>query len=194
MTLTTRTILAFVLTAVASTSAGRAETTVPTLAASSEKALHIDVEVDPTAYVFSGYSVHAGVGWKQLRLDLGVYAMDLPAFLHGNEGWDASFDGIGAKLQWFPFAEQRGMFVDVSAGVSRRTATVIETGSAQRDTIGGLGIDAGYRISLPYNLYITPWAGVSYDLADTNVMLDGKAFTKSRVTPFAAVHVGYRFR
>lgn len=159
-----------------------------------DRDFHLDLEVDPTAYVLSGYSAHLGLGWNRLRLDLGVFAMDLPTMLHGNEGWDASFDGAGVKLQWFPLAEQRGLFVDVSAGVSRRTATLVETGASQRDTIVGVGIDGGYRFDLPYNLYITPWAGLSRDLSPTDVMLDGKSFQKSAWTPFAAVHVGYRFR
>lgn len=193
MTTTTCTLLALTLATIASTSTARAETA-PTVTASSLRDLHLDLEVDPTAYVFSGYSVHAGVGWKRLRLDLGVYAMDVPAVLHGNEGWKASFDGVGAKLQWFPFADQRGAFVDVSAGMSRQTATLAETGSSRRTAVGGVGIDAGYRFSLPYSFYVTPWAGISYDLSDNTVMLDGKTFTKSRMSPFAAIHVGYRFR
>lgn len=158
------------------------------------RAFHLDVEVDPTAYILSGYSVHAGIGYKRVRLDLGVFAMDLPQMVHGNEGWDAAFDGAGAKLQWFPLAEQRGLWVDASIGVSRRTATLVETGASDRETMVGVGIDAGYRFALPYNLYVTPWAGLSRDLSETDVMLDGKRFTKSAWTPFAAVHIGYRFR
>lgn len=61
-------------------------------------------------------------------------------------------------------------------------------------TITGIGIDAGYRFSLPYNLYITPWAGIARDLSATEVMVDGKTFAMSAWTPFAAVHVGFRFR
>jgi len=30
-----------------------------------------DVEVDPTAYALSGNSIHVGVGYQHLRLDLG---------------------------------------------------------------------------------------------------------------------------
>ncbi len=179
------------LATIALTSVAHAE---PAVSASADRDLHLDVEVDPTAYILSGYSVHVGLGYQRVRLDLGVFAMDLPEMFHGNEGWDASFDGAGAKVQWFPFAEQRGLWVDASIGVSRRTATLVETGRSQRDTTLGIGIDAGYRFALPYNLYVTPWAGISRDLEDTDVMLDGKRFTKSAWTPFAAVHIGYRFR
>jgi hypothetical protein len=158
------------------------------------ESFHLDLEVDPTAYVFGGYSGHVGLGWKQLRLDLGVYAMDLPELLHGNEGWDASFDGAGAKLQWFPFAEQRGAFVDVAGGATRQRVTLRETGASRRDTVFGVGMDAGWRFLLPNRFYATLWGGIAYGLNSEDVMLDGKTFTKSHFVPFAAVHLGYRFR
>lgn len=156
--------------------------------------LHLDVEVDPTAYVFSGYSVHVGVGWRRLRLDLGTYAMDLPAFLHGNDGWSAGFDGAGAKLQWFPFADQRGGFVDAGVGVARQRVTLDATGASQRDRFATIGASVGYRFWLPYRFYATTWAGVSYNAGAQDVMLDGQTYQTASVQPFAAVHLGYRFR
>ena len=29
---------------------------------------HVDLETDPTAFVFRGYSLHAGLGWRHVRL------------------------------------------------------------------------------------------------------------------------------
>jgi len=165
-----------------------------TVEAPARRDLHLDLEVDPLAYVFSGYSVHAGIGWKSLRLDLGVYAMDLPELLHGNEGWDASFDGGGLKLQWFFLDEQRGPFIDVSAGISRQKVELAATGATQTEDVLGVGIDAGWRFALPYGFYATPWVGASYDLNSDDVMLDGQTFAKRKLLPFAAVHLGFRFR
>ncbi len=155
---------------------------------------HLDLEVDPTAYVFDGYSAHVGIGRNHLRLDLGAYAMDLPELLHGNEGWDASFAGFGAKLQWFLRAPQRGLFVDLGVGDSRHDVTLQRTGHQHRSWVPGVGASIGYRFSLPYRFYVTPWAGLDVDLTHTDVMVDGERFEMSRVTPFAAVHLGYRFR
>lgn len=176
------------------TNAAHAEEVDTTPASAPSSPLHLDVEVDPTAYVFSGWSVHAGIGWRNVRLDLGTYAMDLPEFFHGNDGWDASFDGAGAKLQYFPLATQEKLFLDASAGVSRQKMELRETGSSAHQTSFGIGIDAGWRFALPYHFYVTPWAGISYDLGVPDVMLDGKQFKMSHWTPFAAVHLGYRFR
>jgi len=166
----------------------------PAAAETAPSELHADVEVDPTAYVLSGYSLHAGVGWQRFRLDLGIFAMDVPEMMHGNPGWDASFAGGGAKLQWFPLAEQHELFVDVAASASRRDMTLQATGASERATVFAVGASAGWRFALPYNLYATPWVGFNVDLEETEVMLDGETFEMSRVTPFAAVHLGYRFR
>jgi hypothetical protein len=183
----------FVL-ASASASAERAPEAPPAPSRATPRALHLDLEVDPTAYAFSGFSVHAGVGWRALRLDLGAYGMDIPGFFHGNEGWDASFVGAGAKLQWFPFSDQRGFYVDVSAGVSRERVELRATGATATETVSALGADAGYRVSLPHGFYATPWAGFSVNLNADDVMLDGQRYTKKAIVPFAAVHLGYRFR
>jgi hypothetical protein len=186
MTKTAATLSATLLALTSAAAIARAEV--------SEPALHLDLEVDPTAYLMSGYSLHAGVGWRRLRVDLGAYAMDVPGFLHGNDGFDASFAGAGAKLQYFPLAAQRGLFVDVGFGVSRREVVRADTGATASDVVTSLGASAGYRFGLPYGFYATPWAGINVDLDHRELTVDGRTFAMSRVTPFAAIHVGYRFR
>ena len=142
----------------------------------------------------SGYSLHVGIGWKRFRLDLGTYAMDLPAFLHGNDGFDAAFAGGGMKLQYFPFAAQRGLFVDLGVGVTRRDVTFVQTGTTRRDVAAGIGGSVGYRFTLPYGFHATPWVGINVDLGEGDIMVDGRTFKTPPVTPFAAIHLGYRFR
>jgi hypothetical protein len=156
--------------------------------------VYVDLEVDPTAYLMSGYSLHVGVGWTHFRLDLGVYGMDIPSFAHGNPGWDVTFDGAGAKLQWFPLAEQRGLFVDISGGLARQRVTLAASGASHRDTDLAAGASAGWRFMLPRGFYASPWAGLNYTFDGADVMLDGERFKTTRLVPFAAVHLGVRFR
>lgn len=190
--MSTRTILTTSLIALATASV-HAETRAPAATTTAAADLHLDLEVDPTAYALSGYSVHLGVGWRRLRVDLGVYAMDVPAFIHGNDGFDAAFAGAGAKLQYFPLAAQRRLFFDLGFGVSRREITLAESGESTRDIATSIGASTGYRFGLPYGFYATPWAGINVDLDHTRAMVGGRSFAMSRVTPFAAIHVGYRF-
>jgi hypothetical protein len=182
------TALALIVTASLAGTAGaepaRAEIATPPL--------YVDVEIDPAAYLMSGYSVHAGAGRGRARLEVGVYAMELPEWFHGNEGWDVSFGGAGMKVQYFLLEDQRGAFVDVGASLSVRELVLRETGARHDVHVKSLSASFGYRVDLAYGFYATPWVGVSYDVDDTEAMLDGETFEMSRISPFAAVHIGYR--
>ncbi len=155
--------------------------------------LHVDVEIDPTAYVLRGHSLHVGIGWRRVRLDLGAYGMTLPRAIHGNEGFGASFDGYGAKLQWFPFAEQTGAFVGVDAGLARPLVQLEGTDLSRRSTQLSVGVNAGWRFDLIGGLYATPWIGVGYNVGAKDVTLGGQTFEQSKWTVFPAIHLGYRF-
>lgn len=182
--------LSLVTLTILASSAGAEEATPPAPGA----AFHADVEVDPTAYALAGHSLHVGLGYRHARLDLGAFAMDLPSWAHGNEGYDVSFHGFGAKLQVFPFAEQRGLFLGVDGGVSRLLARRQGTDLASQQLQGSMGVHLGYRIALPADFYVTPWIGVSYQLGRKDVTLAGAAFHQSPLNVFPAVHLGYRFR
>lgn len=156
--------------------------------------LHADVEVDPAGYLLDGYSLHVGLGWKRLRVDLGAYAMALPRAVHGHDDLDVSFDGYGVKVQYFLFSEQRGGFVGVDAGVVRPTIAKPGTQLAVRNTELGVGVNLGWRFNLPASFYLTPWLGVGYGFNPHTVSLAGSSYEGSHLSIFPAVHLGYRFR
>ncbi len=155
---------------------------------------HADAEVDPTAYVLEGFSIHVGLGWQRWRLDLGNFAIAIPQFVHGNSDYAVSFDGYGAKLQYFLFAEQSGAFVGIDGGANKLYLERKGTDLARRQTQYGLGAHAGWRFPIAAGLYLTAWAGVSYTFNARDVTLAGSTFESKPLTPFAAIHVGYRFR
>ncbi len=156
-------------------------------------AFHLDLETDPTAFVFRGGSLHAGLGYGRARLDLGAYAMDVPRFVESNEGFDGSFRGAGAKLQLFLFDEQKGGFVGVDAGLNHLRAEARDTGRHASQLQVSAGVNAGWRFVLPYGFYATPWIGVSTSFGASDMRVDGKTYTPNPVTVFPAVHLGYRF-
>lgn len=155
---------------------------------------HFDLEVDPIAYALAGYSLHAGIGYEHLRLDLGAYAMALPELVHGNADFDVSFHGAGAKLQVFPFEPQSGFFVGVDAGVARMLAEQRASGLGAVDTQVSLGVNAGYRIEIAHGFYATPWLGIGYAFGAQDVDVMGSRLSAMPVTVFPAVHLGYRVR
>jgi len=153
---------------------------------------HADAEIDPTAYALSGNSIHVGLGYGRFRLDLGNFAMALPRFVTGNDGFDASFDGYGIKLQMFTSAEDHGLFVGVDGGLTRM---LIQRGElAARENQIGFGVQVGYRIMIYDHFYATPWIGAGYQFNAGDVTLGGATFKSTPIFVFPAVHLGYQFR
>jgi hypothetical protein len=152
-----------------------------------------DVEIDPTAYVLSGHSIHAGLASGHWRVDLGNFGLSLPRAIHGNDRFDASFTGCGAKLQYFGRRDRNGWFVggDVAAVFTR--AELGGTQLSGTDTSVAIGIHGGYRLSLRGNLYATLWLGVGYNAGADDIVVSGERFEATPISVFPAVHVGHRF-
>lgn len=160
----------------------------------SESPVRVDVEVDPIAYALRGYSVHAGITWKRLRLDLGAFALDIPHWFDGNEGFTTSFNGYGVKLQYFLWGEQSGGFMGVDLGASRLLVRREGTELAARPKQLSVGVNAGWRFDVVAGLYVTPWVGLTYDLEARDLTLGDRTYTRNTWTVFPTVHLGYRFR
>jgi hypothetical protein len=155
-------------------------------------AVRADLEVDPTAYALGGYSLHAGIAHQRFRLDLGAFAMKVPRFLHGNPGFEQSFDGYGVKLQYFFFDERAGLFAGIDGGLARVRLRRVGTDLASRTDQLGFGVHAGYRFTLG-NFYATPWLGVGYQFNASDTTLGGQTFKGQPWSIFPALHLGYRF-
>ena len=153
-----------------------------------------DAEIDPTAYALSGYSLHVGLGYERFRLDLGNFALALPQFIHGDDGFDVSFHGYGAKLQYFPLTANHGLVVGIDAAVVRMLAQRQGTDLALQQSQLAIGVNLGYRIALPDAFYVTPWIGVGHPFFATDVTLAGSTYTPARIEVFPAIHLGRRFR
>lgn len=167
--------------------------TPPRAAAPKPAPLRVDVEIDPTAYALGGHSLHVGIAWRSLRLDLGAFAMDVPEMFHGNAGFDAAFSGYGAKLQFFVLRPQSGLFVGAEVAVARTVVRKRNTQLGAQFQQLNLGGQVGWRFVLGHGFYVTPWIGLGAGLAPSEVAVGDATFENSRLLIFPAVHVGRRF-
>jgi hypothetical protein len=156
--------------------------------------LRADAEIDPTAYALGGYSLHVGAGAGRVRVDLGAFALDVPDFVHGNDGFSSSFHGYGAKLQVFASPARRGAFAGIGLGLVEQTVRRDGSASAAFDTQGSIDLHVGWRFELPAQLYATAWIGGGRTIGEDDLVVDGEAFDQSPWTVFPAVHLGYRLR
>jgi hypothetical protein len=154
----------------------------------------IDVEVDPLAYVLGGHSLHVGVGYEGWRLDLGNFAMELPEWFHGQQGYSPAFRGFGAKLDRFIGGEQSGAFVGVEASYTVMDVLDVRTGQAARSPGLTAGGRVGWRIMLPGDFFIAPWVGVGYRFGDEVIGVGEASYEQSAWVIFPTIHIGYRAR
>jgi hypothetical protein len=160
----------------------------------SERGFHADLELDPTAYALGGFSLHVGLGFRKLRLDLGVFGLRVPEFVHQQPDFSVRAAGYGLKLQYFPFAEQRGAFVGVDGAVTHSDVHLQGSQLSARDDQLVVGVNGGIRIDIVGGLFVTPWISVGYAFAGDDVTLGGETFSSSPVIIFPALHFGYRLR
>ncbi|MEX0648020.1 MAG: hypothetical protein WEA56_02525 [Balneolaceae bacterium] len=166
----------------------------PKIVAQSSSDTGFDIEIDPIAYGFNGFSVHGGYLTGAWRFDLGIFGLDLPEWLHGNENFNASFVGAGWKADRFFSGKPDGFFAGAEGGISKMEV-VHKAGNTRRNQVSySLGVRGGYRWSTGLgNLYMTPWLGLDFTLNPKDITIDGDTFESSVFQPFPTIHVGWKF-
>lgn len=148
-----------------------------------------DVEIDPLAYAFDGYSVHGGYSAGFGRLDIGAFALAVSEDWLPGEGVSAKMRGFGVKWDAKPSYEQ-GWFYGVETSrievaykdiTTELTATALET---------QVGIRAGYRW-LMGNLTISPWLGIGTRLDRSPIAIGTRQYPRDNVLVFPTIHIGY---
>lgn len=152
-----------------------------------------DVEVDPSAYLLHGYSVHLGVNSGQLRWDLGAYSADMPHWVYGNGAFDASGRGVAVKAQYYFSPHRTHWFVGGGVGSEHESIENRNAGARATRTLIGVGLEAGYKLELGARFYVRPWVGVDYRRQANDIVLGNETYRDARWMPFAAVHLGYNF-
>jgi hypothetical protein len=153
----------------------------------------VEIEADPFAWALNGFSLHAAVVQGPVRVSVGVFGIDEPASLHGNDGWRSTMRGAGVKIDYLG-SRLDGLFVGGESGYMRSTYTVESSGLSEVRSVIGLGMRGGYRLSVGGSgLYVAPWVGASYNLDGDDVAIGGERFERSPVRVFPTVHIGWRF-
>jgi hypothetical protein len=161
-------------------------------AAPSRAVAQVEVEVDPIAYAFNGFSLHLARVLGPVRVNLGTFGLDIPSAYHGNEGWTATMRGAGVKVDYLGSGID-GFFIGAEGGYMRNKYALSAGGDAVERGILGLGARSGYRQPLGRRgLYVAPWVGVGYNFHGEDVVIGGEAFKRSAISIFPTVHVGWR--
>jgi hypothetical protein len=159
----------------------------------SSTAQRFDIEIDPIAYALKGYSVHGGYLWSSFRLDAGVFGIEVPEAVHGNDGFRNRIDGVGTKLDFYLIEPGSKLFVGLESGIMRSTVEWRDTGEKVARTLYGVGVRIGYRLVVREHFTVTPWIGLGYTLNAADQHVSGRVFETSAFQPFPTIHLGYSF-
>jgi hypothetical protein len=165
----------------------------PALPAAAQDGPAWSIETDPLAFALQGYSLHVAREAGAYRFSAGVFAADVPEWVHGNEGFESSVRGVGLKLHRYLSPSRSGAFVGAELNSVRTRIERTDLSQAVfRDSVN-VGVEAGYRYDLGRGFYATPWVAVSYDLDAADVPVGDRVFRWRAAGGFAAIHLGYRF-
>jgi hypothetical protein len=167
--------------------------TLPAMPAVAQDAPAWTLETDPLAFALQGYSLHVARESGPYRLSAGVFAADVPEWMHGNEGFESSVRGVGIKFHRYLSPSRSGAFVGAElSSVRTRIERTDLSQAAFRDSLN-IGVEAGYRHELGHGFYVTPWVALSHDLDAADVPVGDRVFKWRAAGGFAALHLGYRF-
>ncbi|MBK9415441.1 MAG: hypothetical protein IPN61_18820 [Bacteroidetes bacterium] len=157
----------------------------------------IEIEVDPIAYMLHGYSVHGIYNHDHLRFDLGFFGIEQPASITGNKNFTTMSTGFGVKANYM-IGKVDGFYLGLDAGSIANKVTEKESKRVDTGHTLSIGGHAGYRFFIFKNvksswngLYLTPWAGLSYNHIYDKVKLLN--YKEGSLGYFATFHIGYRF-
>jgi hypothetical protein len=166
-------------------------------AQSSQSNNKIEIEIDPVAYVLKGYSFHLIYTHRHLRYDVGIFGLEQPKSLRTVKNYKAVSNGAGFKIN-YQFKPLNSFYTGIDVGIGKTKLTSNITGDSDTNNDINIGIHGGYKVFLfskTHNflngIYITPWAGVSYNYFYTIVKFVD--YKENPVGYFATLHVGYRF-
>lgn len=159
----------------------------------------LEVEVDPAATLFGGYSLNFGCQFRHFRISARSYALNQQRFFLGEEPYGFQTSGIGFA---FDYTVLRGSTPFVGLQSDFRTEQFFGktlTGSAVHSAISA-GLRVGYRFHFGRaeaedyrGFYLSPLLIFGRQLEGEGVEVDGQLYAPRRYSVEPALNVGYRF-
>ena len=158
----------------------------------------LELEADPIAFLFAGYSFHVGYTANHFRFDAGVFGIDQPSFAINNDKFSVFTSGIGVKVDYI-LQGNKGLFLGLQSDYST-DKVALKIGSDLANLTGlSLGLRGGYRFMLGKaerqykGLYLVPWMALIYLPNPSMIQQKGQQYNQSNWSVFPTIHLGYRF-
>ena len=128
----------------------------------------LEIEADPIAYIFSGYSIHLGYQKSHLKYNIGAFGIQQPDFFVSQEDFNVRTNGFGIKVDYL-IKKRKGLFVGVQVDFITDKVSLKDVIESEKQHYINMGLRTGYRFMFgkkPSNfkgLYIVPWVAFSFN-------------------------------
>ncbi len=161
--------------------------------------LRYEIETDPLAYLFKGYSFHAVVSYSGFRSSIGIFGLDQPKLFLQDDAFSVYTSGFDLKTDYL-FGSIKGFYAGLQATYNR-DRIALRDGQGDKEYLWGfnIGVRTGYRFMFGKRenqykgFYITPWVALMYAPSPKTVQLGAHEYKQASWVPFPTFHVGWRF-
>lgn len=159
----------------------------------SEKLHPFAIEVDPIAYILSGYSIHGLYQYKKFRFDVGIYGLKQPQFYSDNKDFTTRTMGVGFKTNYF-LNRSETWFIGAGLGWTKERIEQKISSRREKQNFIGLGVHTGLRFNLfKTRFYISPWVSLDYNFPLDKIQFESDEYKTKKISIFPTIHLGYKF-
>jgi hypothetical protein len=157
-----------------------------------------ELEADPIAFIFNGYSLHTGYTMSHMRFDIGVFGIKQPNFPLENKSFSIFSSGAGIKADYL-LRKNRGIFFGLQSDYATDKIRLKTSKDSQSVSCFTLGLRTGYRFMLGNEehqfkgIYLAPWVALIHSFNPANITNSGQQYIQPNWSIFPTIHLGYRF-
>lgn len=159
---------------------------------------HLEIEVDPLAYILKGYSFHSALIFSRMRYSFGIVGIKQPDFFLNNDAFSVYTTELDFKTDYL-FSGIKGFFAGVQLTYGKDKVGLTDEKHREDIWSATMGIRVGYRLMFGKRenqykgFYISPWLAWLYTPDAKTVQRGREMYRQPKWFPFPALHLGWRF-
>ncbi|TRZ44481.1 hypothetical protein [Robertkochia solimangrovi] len=156
--------------------------------------LSAGLEVDVLPYVLNGYMGAAWVSKNHFRLRALFAHVKMPDFITPDEFTNNKINSFAFLLDYYQKKDLSGFWIGGGPVIWDGSIQSEQRRSSVKYKSYLLNGSIGYSLFLTKNLYLSPWAGLSFRFAgDKNITVDGYDYDPPFLNPELSLKLGWRF-
>ncbi|WP_116106052.1 hypothetical protein [Lewinella sp. IMCC34191] len=159
---------------------------------------HLEVELEPAAFIFRGYSINIGYQTGPIRISVKSFAANQPRLILGNTIFAIQSSGIGFEADYL-FRPRSTPFVGLLSDYHSDQLFASSGGATGVRQSVSAGVRLGYRyffakLVKPYRgFYLSGSVAAFTKLSGAQLEIDGRNIPPRPLYLIPAVNVGYHF-